>query len=161
VKDAAKWEEDLFKRYSERGKVVQPEDIKHNEDQYVLCLSFWDINELVDIRPSAGGIYIYSSSEAFTEEQRFDIKRLRQWLIHFGMTPVGLPLVETGKAPENESGFHASGHASGADLLHVIETIQPRIVIPVHTTNPELFTKLLSGRVKVVVPRKQEVIPIE
>jgi ribonuclease J len=161
VKDAAKWEEELFQRYGERGKVVQPGDIKRDEGQYVLCLSFWDINELVDIRPSPGGMYIYSSSEAFTEEQRIDVKRLRQWLNHFGMIPVGLPLVESGKAPENESGFHASGHASGADLIDIIETIQPRIVIPVHTTNPKLFTKLLSDRVKVIIPEKGETILIK
>jgi ribonuclease J len=161
IKDVANWEQDLYKYYGDRGKTVQPGDIRRDEGKYILCLSFWDINELVDIRPSPGGIYIYSSSEAFTEEQRFDIKRLRQWLDHFDMIPISVPLVETGKPPESERGFHASGHASGVDLLRIIENISPQILIPVHSTKPEFFYQSLSDRIEVRLPKKGEPVQIE
>ena len=152
VKDAAKWEKDLLTRYEHQGKVIKPEDVRRNEGGYILCLSFWDINELIDIRPGKGGLYIYSSSEAFTEEQRFDVKRLRQWLDHFGLSPVGVPDAETGKVAETERGFHSSGHASAPDLLEIIGTINPRIVIPIHTEHPELFQAKIGAQRQVIIP---------
>jgi len=68
VKKAAARESKLLAHYKSKGKAVQPRDIRHYEGDYIFCLSFWDINELIDIEPSRGGMYIYSSSEAFDEE---------------------------------------------------------------------------------------------
>ncbi|HEA70346.1 MAG TPA: hypothetical protein ENH98_00305, partial [archaeon] len=36
-----------------------------------------------------------------------------------------------------EQGFHASGHASEDELVYIIDTIDPDIIIPVHTEKPE------------------------
>jgi ribonuclease J len=152
VKNAANWEKDLLARYKNQGKVVQPEDVRYDEGSYILCLSFWDINELIDIRPSGGGLYIYSSSEAFNEEQKVDIKRLRQWIDHFGLLPAGVPDVETGKPADNEQGFHSSGHASAPELRELVNTINPRVVIPVHTEHPELLEAKFGTQRQVVIP---------
>ncbi len=152
VKNAVNWEKDLLTRYKNQGKIVQPEDIRRDEGSYVLCLSFWDINELIDIRPTKGGLYIYSSSEAFNEEQRIDIKRLRQWLNHFGFSSMGAPDIETGKAAEAERGFHSSGHASASELLEIIEVIDPRVVIPIHTEHPEFFQAKIGAQRQVIIP---------
>ena len=46
---------------------------------YILCFSFWDINELASIAP-VPAVYIYSSSEAFNEEMAIDHQRLGHWL---------------------------------------------------------------------------------
>jgi ribonuclease J len=158
VKNAANWERDLLARYKNRGKIVPPEDVRHDEGSYILCLSFWDINELIDIRPS-GGLYIYSSSEAFNEEQKVDIKRLRQWTDHFGILPVGVPDVETGKSADSEQGFHSSGHASSPELRELVNTINPRVVIPVHTEHPDLFKARFGAQRQVVIPEVG--VPIE
>ena len=146
------WERDLLTPYESQDKAVHPEDVRHDEGGYILCLSFWDINELIDIKPGEGGLYIYSSSEAFNEDQRIDVKRLRQWLDHFGFSPLGLPDPETGKPNEAERGFHSSGHASTPDLLEIIDTINPRIVIPIHTEHPELFQAKIGAQRQVIVP---------
>ncbi|TET43605.1 MAG: exonuclease, partial [Dehalococcoidia bacterium] len=152
VKDVSGWEKELITHYKDKGKTVQPIDMRRDEGNYILCLSFWDINELIDIKPSKGGLYIYSSSEAIDEEQRFDIKRLRQWLDHFGLCPVGVPDPETGKVAEDEQGFHSSGHASASELSELIEVINPRIVIPVHTERPELFLPKVGAQSQVIIP---------
>jgi ribonuclease J len=152
VKNASTWEKDLLTQYRNQGKVVQPQDIRHDEGNYILCLSFWDINELIDIKPGSGGLYIYSSSEAFNEEQRIDNKRLRQWLKHFGLLPVGVPDAETGKLDKAERGFHSSGHASAPELMEIIDTINPEIVIPIHTEHPELFQDKLGVQSQVIIP---------
>ncbi len=57
--------------------------------------------------------------------------------------------------PSFERGYHASGHASGEELLRMVEEIQPEVVIPVHTGRPEFFVERLSG-VRVALPMKGE-----
>jgi ribonuclease J len=146
-----KWEEQVYTRYESR--CVEPGELKKNGRDYILCFSFWDINELIEIDPEPGGLYIYSSSEAFDEEQKFDIIRLRNWLKLFGMQPIGVPDAQTGKPLEAEKGFHASGHITGPDLLELVETINPQFVIPVHTENHEFFRRNIKPQ-KLRVPTK-------
>ncbi len=42
---------------------------------------------------------------------------------------------------------HASGHTLKTDLIKAIEIIDPEIIIPVHTDNPELFGKQFDNGV--------------
>jgi ribonuclease J len=160
VKGALKWERELLTNYGEKGKTVKPNDIKRDEGGYILCLSFWDINELIDIQPRRGGMYIYSSSEAFDEEQRFDIKRLRRWIDHFGLSPVGVPDAKTGKPDEAEQAFHSSGHASASELQEIIETINPKGIIPIHTEHPELFKTKVGAHRQVIIPKVETPIMV-
>jgi mRNA degradation ribonuclease J1/J2 len=51
----------------------------------------------------------------------------------------------TGRIPEEEKGLHASGHACGPDLLRVAGEIQPQVLIPVHSENPEFYVDNLAG----------------
>lgn len=51
--------------------------------------------------------------------------------------------------------YHASGHASVSELLRIVEEINPRIVVPVHTENPEFFVEKLKGY-KVMVAEEGE-----
>jgi ribonuclease J len=55
-----------------------------------------------------------------------------------------------------EPGYHASGHASADDLAIVVKTIDPELVIPVHTFRPEFF-KEMDRKVALPIPG----IPIE
>jgi ribonuclease J len=41
--------------------------------------------------------------------------------------------------PQFIKGFHASGHLSQADLIKVIDEIDPEKIIPIHTEHPEWF----------------------
>ena len=153
AKSAVDWEKDLYTQYRKKGKCVQPKDIRCAQGDYILCFSFWDINKLIDICPDEGGIYIYSSSEAFDEEQRIDVKRLKQWLAHFKLLPVGIPSAKTGKVAAGEQGLHSSGHASGPEILELVETINPGVVIPIHTEHPRFFASKLGSARQVRIPR--------
>lgn len=150
-KRVERWEEQVYAKYESR--CVEPDELRENGGNYILCFSFWDINELIEIDPQPGALYIYSSSEAFDEEQKFDIVRLRNWLSLFQMQPVGVPDPVTGKVPDAEKGFHASGHIIGPDLLELIETINPGVVIPVHTENQDFFRRNVGAN-KLRVPTK-------
>lgn len=128
-------------------KIVLAEDISAAQDKFILCFSFWDLNELPSIRPRPGSLYVFSSSEPHDEEQEIDFRRLGHWLEHFGLKSFGLP-VETGDGwviPEAERGLHASGHACGADLLEVARGINPEVLIPVHSEHPDFYQENLNG----------------
>ena len=114
--------------------------IRREPGAYILCLSYWDITNLIDLEPQ-GGAYIYSSSEAHSEEQEIDARRLTNWLDHFGLRKVGgLPGAEQGP-------YHASGHIDGPALQGLIEEIGAERILPVHTEHPEWFEKRWGSKV--------------
>jgi ribonuclease J len=124
------WERYVFDRFA--ANLIEASAIRRAPGDYLLCLSFSDITNLIDLEPS-GGTYIYSSSEAYNEEQASDLKRLRNWIDRFGLKPVGgLPGSERGP-------YHASGHIDGPGMEWLIETINPGKILPVHTKNLDWF----------------------
>ena len=138
VKRKPKWEKEIEEKFEE--KLVDPTEIARSPERFILCFSFWDMKHLLDIKPDSGK-YIYSSSEAYTEERVIDFLRLWNWLRFFNLEVEGFEIVEeNGKLlPKFHKGYHASGHASGSELIRIIEEIEPEVLIPVHTENPEFF----------------------
>jgi len=136
-----RWETDVVMSRWE-DKYIDPESIRRNPDEYILCFSFYDMKHLLDIKVK-GGAYVYSSSEAFSEEQEFDFIRLHRWLETFGFRVYGFEIVPGSRRPEPRfvKGFHTSGHVSKEDLRWIVDTVDPDILIPVHTENPEWFLK--------------------
>jgi ribonuclease J len=131
------------------GRLIDPNEIAMHPWEHILCFSSYDMGNLLDIK-AKGGRYIYSSSEAHSEDQVFDFIRLHQWIDRFGMDVRGFHM-EKGGQVVFETGYHASGHASADDLVDVVETIDPELVIPVHSFKPEFF-KELDRKVAVPIP---------
>ncbi len=149
----ALWMRNLCQEYDD--KIVLAEDVRAAQDSFILCFSFFDLNELPSIRPVVGSLYVYSSSEPHDEEQEIDFRRLHNWLEHFNLRGVGLPVEIDGQweIPEDEKGLHASGHACGPDLLEIARHIKPEILIPVHSESPEYYVEnLKSDMVEVILP---------
>jgi ribonuclease J len=144
------FEGQVLDRYED--KFIDPLDIARNSAGYIVSLSFYDMGKLLDISPK-GGTYIYSSSEAYTEEQVIDFQRLHAWLTMFGLDVKGFEIVEDeGRlVPKFAPGYHASGHASASSLLKIIERIDPDRVMPVHTERPEFFEE--QTEVEVLTPQ--------
>ncbi len=146
------WLRNIYDEYD--SKIVLAEDVSTAQDQFILCFSFFDLNELPSMRPRAGSLYVYSSSEPHDEEQEIDFRRLHEWLKHFGLRGIGLPVESDGEwqIPDGEKGLHASGHASGSDLLEIARQINPEVLIPVHSEHPDFYSEHLSGEVNVILP---------
>ena len=114
---------------------VRAYDIAANPGRYLLHLDFYELNELIDLRPPPGSVYVSAVSEPFNMEMELDQNRLRRWLQRFGVNP-----------PDFEPMYaHASGHASGPELIEMIKEINPQILIPVHTERPDLYCEALAG----------------
>jgi ribonuclease J len=149
----AQWLKKTYEEYSSR--VVLAKDVASNQSAFILCFSFWDLNELPSIQPQAGSLYVFSSSEPHNEEQAMDFRRLHHWLERFELRGFGLPVEKNGdwEIPEEEKGLHASGHACGPDLLRVVREIQPDVLIPVHSEKPEFYVdNLANSGMKVILP---------
>ncbi len=124
--------EDL--EFYNQGNVLTAEDVRANQGDMISALGSGYIDQLIDIRPS-GGIYFHSMSEPFNEEGTISEKKIDNWIERFGL---------------NRVHSHCSGHASGRDLNEIINRIVPKLLIPIHTEHPELFTMLQGGKVKMV-----------
>jgi len=157
----AQWLKKTYEEYS--SKLVLARDVASNQSDFILCFSFWDLNELPSVQPRAGSLYVFSSSEPHNEEQQMDFWRLHQWLERFGLRGFGLPVEKDAvwEIPDEEKGLHASGHACGPDLLRVASEIQPEILIPVHSEKPEFYKDSLSDSgINIILPSEGGTVEI-
>jgi ribonuclease J len=155
------WQRSIYEEYQD--KIVLADEVSSAQEQFILCFSFFDLNELPSIRPQAGGLYVYSSSEPHDEEQEIDFRRLHEWIKHFGIKGFGLPVKKGGEwhIPDAEKGLHASGHACGSDLLRLAREIKPEFLIPVHCEHPDFYLSHLSStNIKIILPSVGETIEL-
>lgn len=117
--DYDKWERD----YIDRPNSITCKEINQNPINYVVSMSIWSINQLIDIQPK-NAIWVKSSCEPYSEDMNLDEKRQQNWLKHFEIV---------------KHSAHASSHAVGCEIIEMINKIKPENVIPVHTERPDLF----------------------
>ena len=152
-KSPSLWLRNICQEYD--SKIVLAGDVTSAQDKFILCFSFFDLNELPSLCPKPGSLYIYSSSEPHDEEQEIDFRRLHKWLTHFGLRSLGLPVESSQgwQVAEDEKGLHASGHACSLDLLMIAQQIKPDVLIPVHSEYPGFYIDHLSNSgIKVILP---------
>ncbi|MFQ6134346.1 MAG: MBL fold metallo-hydrolase [Nitrososphaerales archaeon] len=131
-----KWEQSLL----ELPNVVDSSKIAGMQSEVVLVTSFYDFEELVEIDPVSGSVFILSASEPFNEEMQIDFERLKAWLDHYGVPQYHV---------------HVSGHIMPLQLRQMLEYISPKKVYPIHTESPELCSRFLRGlKSEVIKPEK-------
>jgi len=116
---------------------VKADYIHKHQKEIVVALGYYDMPDLVDLKPNKGSIYIKSASEAHNEEERIDLNRLGNWLSHFGL---------------DYKHVHASGHAPSTDIVKMINEVKPKLLIPIHTEKPDEFSKLVSNKIEIELP---------
>jgi len=110
---------DLF----DKSEVWKSGDVHEKKSKVIMAIGGYHLQELIDLNPGRG-IYMHSSSEPFNEEGEIDESRTNNWIERFGMIRVHA---------------HCSGHASSRDLNHILDQIDPKKMIPIHTEHPEFF----------------------
>jgi ribonuclease J len=98
--------------------------IKDNPKDFLIYTSSGP-NVLMHLGPVVKGTYIYGKAEPFNEEMEVSFKKLVAW------------------TQLNDMKFeyaHTSGHASYDHLNRIVNAIRPKHLLPIHTTNADLFT---------------------
>lgn len=119
------WEKNLMSKTD----VVPSYHLNSIQDEVVMVASYYDMNELMDIDPVPGSVFILSKSEPFDEQGEIQHEKLLNWCEHYGL-------------PQYQ--IHASGHVLPHQLKNAIKKIDPKKVIPVHTDRPVLFKKYMD-----------------
>ena len=133
------WEREFL----DHSNAVTAQDISENQDEYIFRCDFFELKELIDVKPKAGSCYIRSVCEPFDIEMELDLKKAENWLTHFGLYP--------------HTQIHASGHLNYDEIRDVVETVKPKVLIPVHTQHPEVFQNFHDN---VICPQKGVAINI-
>lgn len=114
-------------------KMVNHEYVNRKQRELMMNLSFYNLTELIDIRPITGSHFIHSMSEPFSEEDVED-QVMQNWLDHFGIEFHQL---------------HSSGHLNKGQLAKFLNEIRAKKVFPIHTENQHLF-KSIAKNVQIV-----------
>jgi len=122
-----KWEKQIMEEY--RDKIVDVFEVSQQQCKVVLAMSFYDLEELVEINPRPGSCYILSASEPFNEEMEIDFERLVNWLRHYGLPQYHV---------------HVSGHIMPLHLKNILKEINADKIFPIHTENADLFAKFID-----------------
>ncbi|HZY92721.1 MAG TPA: MBL fold metallo-hydrolase [Thermoplasmata archaeon] len=143
VRQPLAWQERIEAAYPDAS--MDAAEIIAAPGRVVLCFSFFDANDLVDLRrATTGGLWLYSSSEAHGEEQEFDFVRLQAWIAWAGLHQVGFRVDPADGRPQFEPGYHASGHATESELIDLVRRAQARVIVPVHSETPGRYQKILG-----------------
>ena len=121
-----KWESQIMEKYPK--KIVNVFEVSKQQCKSVLVMSFYDLEELVEIQPEAGSCYVLSASEPFNEEMEIDFERLINWLRHYGLPQYHV---------------HVSGHIMPLQLKILLKKIGAEKTFPVHTENAGSFVKFM------------------
>ena len=143
------WQKNLRERFADQSVTIP--EVRKRLEEYVIYLNYYNVKDLADIKPK-GGTYIHSASEAFEEEQEFDFVRLSNWLEHYNIEIVGFEMkydrMLGRQRPFFVGNYHASGHLTAEELERMIDTIDPDVIIPVHTLKRGWFYKRWGGKVR-------------
>ena len=132
------------------GELRKAEEISKDQGKYVLIANSLDyVLEIAQIRPDPGSRLIVSTSEPHDEEQEISWEKFLEW--------VDLLRLDMRTA-------HSSGHADRESLIRIIEEIDPRVVIPIHTERPYEFQRLRrigDIRCEVILPHVSRSIALK
>lgn len=135
-----KWKSQIMEQYQD--KIKNASDVSKQQCELILALSFYDLEELVEINPTAGSCYVLSASEPFNEEMELDYEKLVNWLGHYGLPQYHI---------------HVSGHIMPLQLKAILKEINANKIFPIHTENAELLARFTSDlKSKTVLVEKEK-----
>lgn len=102
---------------------VTPSDVAGDPRAFVCEMRRWDRPRLLDTAAGPGDVYAYLNGYPHgPADPGWQV--LETWIKELGIT---------------FEGFSSHGHALPADLQWLVETVRPKMVVPVHTNSPDAF----------------------
>ncbi|MDG6223171.1 MAG: hypothetical protein IAX21_02260 [Candidatus Bathyarchaeota archaeon] len=124
-------------KHLEKG--IDAIELNKNPSGYVLHLDYFRFKNILDINLPENSVFVRAQCEPFNPRMELSQDRMIRWLKHFKINAKNEYLPYQ---------IHASGHASGPEIQEMINKIKPKLLIPIHTTKPEVF-KNPAGKVHI------------
>ena len=109
-----------FLDYSNR---IDHRDVSKNQNEIVISLSDFKLQELIDIKPDENSCYVRSLTEPFDDEMTLQQEKIKNWFERFGLI----------SSEKNWHQIHVSGHGDGTQIKKVIDGVAAKKIIPIHT----------------------------
>lgn len=101
--------------------VVSPQELQGREVEYIVNFDYDRFRDWIDIDVAPGGIFIHSNGSPLGPfDPAWD--NMLYWLDR-----LGLRFVSAG----------STGHGARGDILSIIDTIAPRVLMPIHSLQPQ------------------------
>lgn len=117
---------DLLKHHSSNRIFI--ENLQETPNKSVLLFRPLYCRDLERGNCLKGTAYIYSQWEGYWEQDSY--QKLKEWLERKAIQKISI---------------HTSGHASPTDLKRIVQAINPRRVVPIHTFFPERYSELFPN----------------
>jgi len=114
------------KKYFEHQNALSPEEIAKHSNKSLCAMGMYNFTSLIDMKPKSGACYIHSKSEPYNDEGEVTDDLINNWLNKFGM---------------NRFQSHCSGHSKGNDLFEIVQSIDAKMLFPIHTENATEYVK--------------------
>ncbi|MCY0896194.1 MAG: MBL fold metallo-hydrolase [Alicyclobacillaceae bacterium] len=120
--DEQTWSPALAQRVKERGwKTISSRELHGRDREFFVQLPYPLLGSLIDIKPAQGSKFFHMNGNPLgPHELAWD--NLHRWLQYFGVD-----FVYTG----------STGHGSRSDIHQLISQINPRVVMPIHSLQPQ------------------------
>ena len=113
--------------------------VRKKQDEIMLSLGDFKLQELIDIRPEAGSSYIRSLTEPFDTEMELKEERIKNWFGRFGLL----------SSEKEWNQIHVSGHGDGKQIEDVINGVNAKKLVPIHTApENEIYHDKLHSNVQ-------------
>ncbi|MCR4428002.1 MAG: MBL fold metallo-hydrolase [Caldiserica bacterium] len=120
-----------------RERRITAEEIGKRQEEYIWVLDFFHLTELVEAKPKPGSLYLFSMSEILEDPiDELESEILKNWCQRFNLEYFV---------------SHASGHACREELADLVNSINPEVLIPIHTVHPQKFLDFFP---KVIFPER-------
>ena len=123
------------RKYLDYPNTVDYRDVAKNQNKFIFSCNDFKLQDLIDIKPDEGSSYIRSLTEPFDVEMELKEEQIRNWMEHFGIV----------KSDNDWNQIHVSGHGDGAQIKRVIDGVNAKQLIPIHTKHDEYHKKWHSN----------------
>ena len=126
--DYKKWEQEFL----DYPNAIDYRYVAANQKDLIFYCSDFNLQNLIDIKPSPGSTYIRSLTEPFDVEMEIKEEQIKNWFEHFGII----------SRERDWHQIHVSGHGDSTQIMRVIDGAQAKKLIPIHTQHDEYHKRM-------------------
>lgn len=121
-----------LKEFIDYSNAINFLDVGKKQSEYIFYCGDYQLQQLIDVRPKEGSVYIRSMTEPYDKDSIAQEERVKCWVTDFHLV----------SREEDWARIHASGHGYQEEIRMVIEGSHSHCLVPVHTENEEIHKRM-------------------